>query len=154
MRYGLVAALAVGAILWGGQAQAAVTRSLPVTKLQPIIRRGLLSAVAIIKDTGTVGLRRELERCYSRIAKTHDQTALVYCVTQDRYGTETTSSLFPQMEDPYFNWNAFAARGARATGEAVQPLSAQRTFIAVLGDMQVEELKSLLAEIKEASPHE
>ena len=151
-RWGL-AIIAASVVCWG-QSQAAVTRSLPVTKLQPVIRQGLLSAVAIIRDQGTVGLRRKLEQCYRKIARSHDQTALVYCITQDRYGTQTTATLFPQMEDPYFNWNSFAARGAKATGEAVQPLSAQHTFIAVLGDMQVEEMKSIASEVQQAAAHE
>ena len=149
-----LAIVAASVVCWG-QAQAAVTRTIPVTKLQPIIRQGLLSAIDIIRDKGTVGLRRELEQCYRKIAQTHDQRALVYCVTQDRYGVESLKALFPQMEDdPYFNWNAFAARGAKATGEAVQPLSAQRSFIEVLGAMQAEETISLMSEIKQASPHE
>ena len=127
---------------------------IPVTKLQPIVRQGLLSAIVVIRDKGTVGLRRDLEQCYRKIARSHDQTALAYCITQDRYGTQTTAALFPQMEDPYFNWNAFSSRGAKATGEAVQPISAQRTFISVLGDMQVEEMKAIASDLKEASPHE
>ena len=152
LRLGL--AIVTASMFSWGQSQAAVTRSLPVTRLQPVIRQGLLSAVAIIRDQGTVGLRRELEQCYRRIARSHDQTAFVYCITQDRYGTQTTATLFPQMEDPYFNWDSFAARGAKATGQAVQPLSAQHTFIAVLGDMQIEEMKSIASEVTQASPRE
>ena len=128
----------------------AVTRQIPAAKLQPIVRQGILSAIAIIRDHGTSGLRMDLEKCYRKVAATRDQTAAIYCITQDRYATASTTGLFPGGVDPYFNFDAFAARASKATDQTVQPASSRSAFIGVLGSMQDVETKEIVEQLRAA----
>lgn len=129
----------------------AATREVLVSKLQPLVRQGTLSAMATIRDRGTTGLRTDLERCYRKVAAKQDQTAAVFCITQDRYGTVSITSLFPGAGDPFFNWQAFARRVARALNSSVLPASGLEAFATALGAMQEAELKIILDQINAAS---
>ena len=138
--------LLAGISLLSGTATA-TTKPLSTAKLSGVVRQRILSAAVAIRDRGTSGLRVDLERCYRRVSRTHDQTAAVYCVTQDRYAVESTDGAFPGAEDPFFNWNRFASRAAKAVDQTVEPASARVTFISALGAAQAVELKIIVKQL-------
>lgn len=148
-RWGLAIVAASASAMAFGPADA-VTRQIPAAKLQPIVRQGILSAITIIRDRGTTGLRFDLERCYRKLGITHDQTAAVYCVTQDRFATSSTTGMFSEAADPYFNPESFAKRASLATDLTVQPESTRAAFIGVLGSMQNAEMKEIAEQLKAA----
>lgn len=83
---GLLVASAMGAL--------GAIREIPVTKMEALVRQGALDGLGGLRDIGTSGMRPKLERCYRRVSQSHDQTAAVYCMTEDRVITDATVKLF------------------------------------------------------------
>ena len=135
--------MAIATVVMGGGASATV-RPVTTEKLPAIVRQGILSTIYIVKARGAVGLRSDLEKCYGRIRRTRDQTAAIFCMTQDLTETTTMRVLFPNApDDPFFNMNSMSQRGAHAVTLTVQPESARTAFTNAWMATATEEAKQL-----------